>query len=110
MARFITIDMLCAAPMDDDLPCGNAWFDTVDKDELEAGRFPRCPACGTSDWVARTPSAPMVLNASLPDGLKRKGFSDQIESLRIEAESYDKPPMERQKHQHEIKKLRSVKK
>lgn len=107
--RLLTIDLLCQELDQEQEPCGYAWFETVNRDELEAGRLPICPACKGSA-VVRTPSAPRVMNASLPDHVRRKGFREQAESYRIESESFNLPPEKRGEHKKEIAKIRTVKK
>jgi hypothetical protein len=59
--------------------------------------------------VQRVFAAPAIMQASLPDGVRRAGFREKVESLHIEAESYNLPPEKRGKHEAEIQKLTKVK-
>lgn len=55
-------------------------------------------------------ASPMVMNASLPDGSKRKGFQDLKEAARLHVEALDKPPADRAGYYNEMNKLKSIKK
>jgi hypothetical protein len=54
--------------------------------------------------------APLVMNASLPDGTKRKGFADLKEAAKLHVEALDKPPADRVGYYNEMRKLQSIKK
>lgn len=54
-------------------------------------------------------SAPAQLNIALPDGTKRRGFSDLKEAAKLEADAMDSRPAERKKITAEVIKLRELK-
>lgn len=55
-------------------------------------------------------SAPAQLNIALPDGTKRKGFTDLKEAAKLNALAMDSRPKERKLIMEEVQKLTEVKK
>lgn len=68
----------------------------------------KCLMCN-GDMQRAFMTAPAQQNVSLPDGTKRKGFSDMKEAAKLEAEAMDSRPEERKRLESEVKKLRLVK-
>jgi len=68
----------------------------------------KCDMCGAGTERAFM-SAPGQMNVALPDGSKRKGFSDLKEAAKLEAEAMDSRADERKRIESEVKKLRLVK-
>jgi len=63
--------------------------------------FP-CPVCG--EFAPEVPGAPRVMNASRPDGVRPKGFEDQLKASDLEVAAIDLDPFssERQEIETEI--------
>jgi hypothetical protein len=97
---WLSVDLLCDA-------CGHAWDDLVDRlDPLTKGDY-ECPSCGGSR-AHRTVSAPMILNASFPEGTRRFGKLRQeavLDMARTEARS----PQDRARVGAEIQKVKGTK-
>lgn len=72
-----------------------------------------CPYCEQQkpeNWT-RLMGAPAVMNAALPDGSRRKGFREGVESFRLESEAFNHPAgsAERKRILRESKKLKETK-
>lgn len=102
MPSYISRDIGCPS-------CGHGWDALVDREEDAAGRYPPCPIC-SEPHTTKLISAPAVMNRALPDGVRRKGFKEGAEAMRLESASYDMPPDKRGEINQEIKKLRETKK
>lgn len=102
MAGWISLDFGCP-------DCLGEWDDIIDRDEAASGLYPACPRCDSLATLRRI-SAPHVMGTALPDSVRRPGFKEKLESLSLEAQSYDMPPDKRGPIEKEIKKLNEVKK
>jgi hypothetical protein len=63
-----------------------------------------CSVC--KEGTERIYQAPMVLQASYPDGHKRPGFAAEREANKLKIASYDMPPKERAEINAEISKVK----
>jgi hypothetical protein len=99
---FISIDRQC-------VECGEIeWAVLIEREERD--NLFICPACGKIAMKRALLSAPAQMNVALPDGVKRKGFSQMVEAAKLEAASYDLPPEKRgdfNKAIHDLKKVKS---
>lgn len=68
----------------------------------------KCEMCGGQTERAFN-NAPSQMNIALPDGFKRKGFSDLKEAAKLESEAMDSRADERKRLTDEVKRLRVVK-
>jgi hypothetical protein len=94
----ISIDIKC-------FDCEQYFVTTLDREEATWEARWDCPECGTEGNVRRVPSAPNVMRASYPMGVKRQGFSDLLEANDLHAEISGLPLAEREKVQGEIDRL-----
>lgn len=67
---------------------------------------PEAYVCECGELMSRLLAAPLVMNASFPDGTRRTEFQLEKEANRIRLESYDKPVNDRNKHNQEISKIK----
>lgn len=75
--------------------CGREEKDVMLDVDTEDPDAYNCPDCG--DPMTRLFQAPMVLQASYPDGHKRPGFAAEKEANKLRMASYDMPPEDRGK-------------
>lgn len=91
-----SIDLLCSE-------CNHQWHDLVERDLVDSKH--QCPDCGTMSG-SRTISAPMVLQASYPDGYRRGGGYQELKEIaKLKKESADMKNSRRGEINKEITKL-----
>jgi len=95
----ISIDLKC-------FNCEQYYVDTFDREEATYEARWECAECGEQD-VRRIPSAPNVMKASYPMGVKRKGFEDLLEANDIMTELAGMDSAQREIAQQEIDRLES---
>ncbi len=94
-----TIDLLCES-------CNTTGWDTIPKAEATWENRWDCPSCGTEKSVKRIMSAPRIMKASYPDGVKRSGFAELKEAAALEEEAMNSEDYEkRQGIKKEIRKM-----
>jgi NAD-dependent SIR2 family protein deacetylase len=103
MPSYISLDMGCS-------DCGWHWDGLVERAEAAQELLPPCPACGLEGKSYRRLQAPALMQRSFPDGRKRSDIQKQVESLKLESQSYEMPAEKRGPINQEIQKLREVKK
>ena len=86
--------------------CNEVWGELVERSEESEARF-TCPVCGGEG--KKTICAPAVLQASYPDGTKRKGFQELKEAAKLESKMYELPYEKRKEIRKEIKKIKGEK-
>jgi hypothetical protein len=101
VSQWLTIDIRCET-------CGLVSDMLIDRSEKDdSWQCPDCPEGTSMKRVFLT--APAVMNAALPDGVRRKGFRELAEAARLEVESYNLAPEKRGHINREITKLKEVK-
>lgn len=85
--------------------CGEEWDDLVERSERDS--LHPCRECGKIA-AERVFTAPAVMNTALPDGTKRKGFTEMKEVARLEKEMANKPHNQRKDIKAEIQKLKKL--
>jgi hypothetical protein len=99
MPKYLSIDVRCT-------DCETVWNELATDEELEKNEW-TCDNCGGIG--SRTMSAPTVLQASYPDGTKRKGFEDLKKAAKLETQMYNLPPNKRGEIKKEIHERRKIK-
>lgn len=85
--------------------CQHRWDTIVEAEIWNEEMEVTCPECNHTQKSKRVVSAPMILNASLPDGWRRKHDDNYIkmrEAVKLRREEVNLPPEKRK----EIKKAR----
>lgn len=102
MANWFTVDLLCDGCNFEEY---GRLIDRAEKDDTFD-----CPNCGEHQMKRAFLTAPSIMTAALPDGVRRKGFKEMAEAARLEAASFDLPPDKRGDINKAIKDLKEVKK
>jgi hypothetical protein len=100
---WFSLEIRCGNP-----ECGHQWDDIIPRRDVEEGNLPTCPLCGTTA-VERVFAAPAIMQASLPDHVRRPGWKEKVESLKLESEAYSLPPEKRGDLLKEVHNLTKVK-